>query len=171
MLQNFKRSRELSALTFNERERWSGTLVTVGDSFDWTDPNNWLPAETGVFWISLSNRYDVQCQVDREDYFWATQWLWCHTYGSGWRHNGAHRQPNKIYARRAIHTPYGNRTIWLHRQICERAYGPPPSHLHVADHWNGDSLNCRRGNLRWATLSENSKNLYGSAWLQTRMFD
>lgn len=61
------------------------------------------------------------------------------------------------------------KTIFLHREITIRAYGPPPSPLHVSDHLNGDSLDCRHVNLRWATLSQNARNRFGSYWLQERL--
>jgi hypothetical protein len=115
-------------------------------------------------WICLSSRFDVQALVDARDYEWVTRYLWCHTYGKDddWR-------DNKIYARRAVHTPSGNKTVWMHREILERFAGPPPSVHHVGDHINGDSLDNRRENLRWATQSMNSRNRHGLAWRQPRL--
>lgn len=162
------RNRELHALKFSDRIKEPVIWVNGGDPFD---PNNWFEPVDEVFYICLSDRVDIQCKVDYEDYAWAIQWKWCHTFGSGARRNGAQQLYDKLYARRAVSTPIGNRSIWLHRQICERYWGPPPSGAHVADHLNGDSLDNRRCNLRWATLSQNSRNIYGVAWLQYRMFD
>lgn len=162
-----------TALASKKRASLKGISIVGGPSSDFLDPNNWRPARIISYWIPLSNRYDIHARVSGIDYDWAMQWLWCHTYGSGERIHAAKYQRgfDKIYARRAVGTPWGNRTLWLHRLICHRVQGPPPSHEHVADHLNGDSLDCRRQNLKWATLSENSRNRFGSAWLAPRLFD
>lgn len=124
--------------------------------------------------VSLSDRWCLQALISPEDIERARQWKWCHTYGSGGRIadkatlTGAIRRganPDKIYARRTTR----DKTLWLHREVCFRRWGPPPGPAYVADHLNGDSLDCRRENLEWATLSQNAKNLFGSAWLQLRM--
>lgn len=135
----------------------------------------WGPAPAyGPPAVSLSDRWCLQALIDEIDVEWARQWKWCHTYGSGGkikdkaRLTGAIRRganPDKVYARRSTNSA----TLWLHREICIRAYGPPPGPKFISDHLNGDSLDCRRENLRWATLSMNAKNLFGSAWLQLRM--
>lgn len=38
---------------------------------------------------------------------------------------------------------------------CETFIGPRPTPKHKAAHWDGDPLNNRLGNLRWATNKEN----------------
>lgn len=162
------RNRELQALKFTSRIVEPPIRIVDDDFFN---PNHWFEPLDEVFYISLSDRVDLYCQVDYEDFIWARQWKWCHTFGSGARKNGCQKLYDKLYARRAVSTPIGNRSIWLHRQICERYWGPPPSGAYVADHLDGNSLNNRRCNLRWATLSQNSRNIYGVAWLQYRMFD
>lgn len=140
------------------------TLHLDHDAFWGPDVAYWEPA------ISLSDRWCLQALVSPGDVEWARQWLWCHTYGSGSRLLGSNAQKcyNKIYARRCTRIGGVAKTIFLHREITERAYGPPPSPLHVSDHLDGDSLNCRRDNLRWATLSQNAHNRFGSYWLQHR---
>lgn len=41
------------------------------------------------------------------------------------------------------------------RLICEAFHGPPPSPAHQTAHGDGDPLNNRPNNLRWATQAEN----------------
>lgn len=134
----------------------------------WGPEPLWVPA------ISLSDNWDLCAMIDEEDYEWARQWRWGHTFGSGQairdkaRFTGQ-RSHDKIYAKRATRISGRPVTLYLHVEITKRALGPAPSPKHVSDHLDGDSLNCRRSNLRWATLSQNAKNLFGSALLQTRM--
>lgn len=98
--------------------------------------------------------------LDVEDYDWAVQYRWraCFSRGRpGWR--------RKVYAVRS--TRRGgriNRTLFLHKLVCWRAYGPPPTPLHtIGDHTTGNTWDCRREKLRWATRSENRMNIDG-AW-------
>ena len=44
---------------------------------------------------------------------------------------------------------------FVHRLVCEAFHGKPPTAEHHAAHWDGDSLNNRLENLRWATPQEN----------------
>lgn len=43
----------------------------------------------------------------------------------------------------------------VHILVCEAFHDPRPSPLHEAAHGDGDHTNCAKGNLRWATRSEN----------------
>ena len=45
------------------------------------------------------------------------------------------------------------------RAVCFLAHGEPPTPDHVADHIDGNKLNDHPSNLRWATRSENVRNL------------
>lgn len=45
------------------------------------------------------------------------------------------------------------------RIVCWLTYGPPPTDQHVCDHINHDVHDDSPGNLRWATLSENTRNI------------
>ena len=97
------------------------------------------------------------CVVDREDFTWATQWHWFAKWD---------RHKRKAYAFRSV----GGVSIFLHKEICLRANGPPPTpRHHVGDHKDGQSLNCRRQNMRWATLKENRANIDGAYARQMRL--
>jgi hypothetical protein len=110
---------------------------------------------------------EMFCIVDREDYQWALQWMW----RPKWDKHG-----RKAYAVRSMDVGAGRAagrrqvTIYLHKEICLRANGPPPTPRHtIGDHKDGNSLNCRRGNMRWATPSENRLNIDGWYTRQLRM--
>lgn len=47
------------------------------------------------------------------------------------------------------------KTLKFHRLVCEAFHGPAPSPLHHVAHGDGDRLNNRSENLRWATCKEN----------------
>lgn len=121
------------------------------------DPRLWPsepPADFPAL-LQLSDRIDCYCLLDRQDYEWARAHLWCHTYGSGsFDENGVIARPDHIYARRCV----GRQTLFLHREILLRAEGPPPPLHTIGDHINGDTLDNRRSNLRWATRSMNARN-------------
>jgi len=74
--------------------------------------------------------------VDASDYDWLMQWNW-----------QAAGKEGKLYAVRA----YGYQKVYMHREIvhCES------EHL---DHWNNDTLDNRRINLRPATPGQNGAN-------------
>lgn len=117
----------------------------------------WGPALAYQPALSLSDRFDITALVSEEDHRWAMQWRWSFKWAAGAKAN----KGGCIYAYRQIRIAGRKETLWLHREVTWRAYGKPPSERHMADHWNGDTLDCRRGNLRWATPSENAKNRLG----------
>lgn len=70
--------------------------------------------------------------------------------------NGA----NHVYARRGVSGP-GNKKLYLHREIARRMYGEIDG-LDI-DHIDGDTLNCRRSNIRAVKHCENLKNIGGAS--------
>lgn len=107
--------------------------------------------------IWLDDREYLYAVVDEEDYHWAAQWKW---------YAKPSRSPWKFYACRQtkIRDDCGwrNVSLYLHVEIQKRSgvVQPHPTYK-LSDHRDGDSLNCRRGNLRWATPSMNRRNIRG----------
>lgn len=88
------------------------------------------------------------------------------------------KRGKKVYLRRVVQETWGTqeqcpdtgqllryrtqRTLFLHHAVLKLAGVEPPSPKHtLVDHRNGDGLDCRKANLRWATPSQNAKNLNG----------
>lgn len=89
--------------------------------------------------------------VDEDDYPYLIRWVW-----------SAHRdQRGNLYvARLEGGWPRPRRRVFLHREVMLRV-GPPPSDEHrYVDHKNGDALDNRRQNLRWATAEMNARNTW-----------
>jgi len=132
---------------------------------DFWDPRTWSE-EPRQFRMYAHANADIECLVDEEDYLYFTQWLWT-----------TKKSPcGKLYFRRAVsrYDVLGNRvgvdTIYLHIDILQRKEPGPPTRLRcIADHWNGNSLDNRRDNLRWATKRENGRNRFGSSFYQRAM--
>jgi hypothetical protein len=49
-----------------------------------------------------------------------------------------------------------SRTHAVHVLVCRAFHGPKPTPKHEVAHWDGDKLNARWDNLRWATSRENA---------------
>jgi hypothetical protein len=95
----------------------------------------------------LSEREDVRCLVDVDDYDWLSQWRW-----NRWYRSGGHWQ---VYAKRNVGP--ARSTVRMHREIMQRVDPRPPIEAGglVVDHRNGQTLDNRRANLRWLTGVEN----------------
>lgn len=129
----------------------------------------WLDPDENLFAI-----------VDQIDLQFARQWLW-----TAQASKSGLRRIEKFYATRTMSIYTGgegerssrnpDRTrrsfrLWLHKEILLRAKGPPPSKSKtIGDHRNGNSLDCRRFNLKWSSASENRRNLFGSATHQLHL--
>lgn len=102
---------------------------------------------TGTPWRRINLQDDHWCLVDADDYDWLLQWRW---------NCGSHyRAPSKWYAKRNVGSERS--TIYLHRVLLAR-FDPRPFDFmaaHHGDHVNGQSLDDRRENLRWATPADN----------------
>lgn len=105
-----------------------------------------------VVWIDPENNIFVL--VSLEDYEWAMQWRW---------HTTPNKNKTKLYATRmTANYTQGVRfqkKIYLHKDVLLRTGIKPRTKKHIiGDHINGDSLDSRRENLRWATHSMNNRN-------------
>lgn len=122
--------------------------------YEFLDPRTWgdLPLCCPLY---LDDHADVSALLDYDDWAWAIQWRWRAKSGT-----------SNVYACRTVAR---DGTRFLHKEILYRQ-GPPPSPKHtIGDHMNGNSLDDRRSNLRWATPSENGRNRHGFYVKQGRL--
>lgn len=143
---------------------------------DFLNPNNW-------HWLNESHEYRIYADdyeneyalVDQIDYQYLIQWRWKLHYSR--QHKGTRKR--KVYLARVLHEVLGpdykdeqgsrkrqrcSHTIFLHNVVMERTGIPRPisNQRIITDHANGNGLDCRRTNLRYATISFNNKNIFGS---------
>jgi len=127
------------------------------------DPTLWVDDahEFRIYGDAMAQTWAV---VDEVDYQWAIAWRWCRNI----KKSRGNPDKIKIYMRRAVgDNANGVRlrteTVYLHIEILRRTGATPPTKFHtICDHRDGDTMNCRRSNLRWATHSMNSLNRFGA---------
>lgn len=135
----------------------------VRDGRMW-DPNTWA-LDTPERFVYGDDLAQIAASVDDIDYQWAIRHRWTVKHSRG----------NKMYLRRAVGESSGGVrlrtfTLYLHVEIMKRTGVFPASERHtIVDHKDGNSLNCKRDNLRWATPRENCLNLFGAYVRQGRM--
>ena len=87
--------------------------------------------------------------ADDQDYVWLSQWKW-HAL------KRVLKKRDAWYAVRCVRTPGGRViAVYMHVEIAARM---GIGQRHKVDHWDGDSLNNQRKNLRAATHAQNCQN-------------
>jgi hypothetical protein len=120
---------------------------------DW-DPEVIFAADQHECRIYGDDRCSEWAVVDEVDYAWAIQWCWTIVEPIPDGRRGRCR-----YFRRTARDQDGRcYTVYLHVAIQRRAVPVCPIVDGVVDHRDGDTFNCRRGNLVDATYAMNRRN-------------
>jgi hypothetical protein len=100
--------------------------------------------------VWLSERDGIWCLVDAEDFAWLSETIWNVSWGS--------RTPWQKYGKRNVGRDRA--TVRMHREIMMLAEPREERFMrsHYVDHINGQTLDNRRANLRWATHKQNCSN-------------
>lgn len=107
--------------------------------------------------IATGKNYALPVMLSPEDYEWAVSCgNWFVTHGAR-----LEQRCGPVKSGYAVRSG-PNGLIWLHKEVLKRAFVLPPSPLHrIGDHRNGNRLDDRRSNLRWATPQMNARNIFG----------
>lgn len=124
---------------------------------DWPRPEILFAEDHSPCRIYGDDRETLWALVDRADYQFLIQWRWSPKFSRG---------AKKFYLRRNVQVGIKScrvqKTLFLHTAVMQRMGCIPPTEKHIlVDHINGDGLDCRRANLRWATHSMNRRNVKG----------
>lgn len=134
----------------------------------------WIPWPGGIIeaptakMIVLDERETI-AWVSEEDYDWVREKIW---YPSCLEGAGKKQYAIRKERRGGREAPVN--TFYLHLSVLALKCGPKPI-IHgsrgrrlkiIGDHINGNSLDCRRENLRYATMSQNNANKFGLAYRQ-----
>jgi hypothetical protein len=92
--------------------------------------------------------------VDDEDFEWASQFRWCASKGRG----DSFYAVRQVWRLRKCGT-LGNTTRQMQRDLLDPDWSLPPAVK--ADHWDGNTLNNQRHNLRLSSDSESNANRDG----------
>lgn len=133
----------------------SASEITVPtDPFD---PNTWAQPQNHEFRLYLDDNAFEYVVLDEVDYHHFVQWRWLVNKPHPAR-VGKKRYATRTGPREGTYRP----KYYLHVEIMKRTGIQPPSPNHtLVDHRDGDEFNCRRSNLRWATVVLNNRNRFG----------
>lgn len=132
-------------------------MLLVPDPFDPNFLDFGLDHEHRIYGDDYGHTF---ARVDADDYQFFSQWRWNVKYDKHGR---------KIYlCRSSWNAEAGSASIslYLHVEIHKRRGIVQPPHHSMVDHENGNTLECRKFNLRWATPSMNRRNINGQASLR-----
>lgn len=124
---------------------------------EFTDSAN-IPDDAKVIW--LAPEANVFCIVDEGDYEWFSKFRWHSTPNSNKKKLYATRMTRRRKAQGAQIKVYMHKSVL---ELCSPETHPKLEGQTIGDHINGNSLDNRRCNLRWATHKENSNNLKARA--------